>query len=104
MDNVHTCQSCTSEHNYITPHFDLNERLSIWNPAPITTRGYILIIATATKVRWEWYYYGRPQQPENLMLNEYEPNGKIITLWSNRWQGRTTSASVQENAVEPIGL
>lgn len=32
MDHVHTCQSCTSEHGYITLHFDKNERLTIWNP------------------------------------------------------------------------
>ncbi len=70
----------------------------------MTTRGYTLIIATATKVRWEWYYYGRPQLPENLMFNAYELNGDTITLRSNWRQGRTTNASVQENAVELIGL
>ncbi len=103
MDNVHVCQSCTSESDFITLHFDGEERLRIWNPAPMTTRGYSLIIPTATKVRWEWYYYGRPQLAENLMFNEYELNGRTITLTSNWLQGET-SASVQENAVELIGL
>lgn len=104
MDNVHICRSCTSEHDFITLHFEGMERLRVWNPGPMTTRGYTLVIETATKVRWEWYYYGRPQLPENLMFNEYELNGKTITLRSNRRQVRTTSASAQENAVELIGL
>jgi hypothetical protein len=104
MDNVHICQSCTSEHDYITLHFDNKERLRVWNPSPMTTRGCTLIIATATKVRWEWYYYGRPQLPENLMFNEYELNEKTIAFRSNRSQGRATGASVRENAVELVGL
>ncbi len=104
MDNVHVCQSCTSEHDCVTLHFDQNERLVIWNPSLMTTRGYSLIIPPATKVRWEWYYYGRPQLAENLMFNEYELNGKTITLTSNWRQGKATSASAQENAVELIGL
>ena len=36
-------------------------------------------IEQAARVRWEWFYYDRPQTPENLQRIEYvrSPDGRI---------------------------
>ena len=103
MDNYHICQSCVAEEDYITLRFDKRERLRVWVPSRVVTRGYTLIIETASKVRWEWYYYGRPQLSENLMFNEYERQGECIAYESNWMPGVETSARAHNNAVELIG-
>lgn len=103
MDNSHICQSRTSEHDYITLHFDKNERLRVWNPGPLITPGNTLIIETATKVRWEWYYYGRPQLAENLMFKEYVLKDGSIVFNSNQLTDVETSARAHNYAVELIG-
>src|SRR4029434_8447953 len=60
MDNVHTCVSCKAGSDHIVLSFDGGERLTVWNPEAVKTRGFTLRIPGASRVRWEWFYYGRP--------------------------------------------
>ena len=104
MDNVHTCKSCEAGPAQIILHFDQGERLSIWNPIQVQTRGFTLLIAKASRVRWEWYYYGRPQSPENLLFLDYTLKGEKVLRTSNQPWDIPNSARASANAVELVGM
>jgi hypothetical protein len=48
------------------------------------------VIQRASRVRWEWFYYGRPKLPENRFFVEHVVSGLGIEASTNvQWaQGR----------------
>ena len=98
MDNIHQSRSATFEEQILKIIFDQGEILEVWNPSGLAVEGRILRIPKAYKVRWTWYYYGRPQKPENLMHLEYTVEGnKIISRTNSPCRNE---ASIHEAAVE----
>lgn len=70
-DNVHTVVGVASDDDVLRLEFDEGETLTVWNPKGITATQATLLIEDATRLRWEWFYYGRPRTPENLYWIEY---------------------------------
>jgi len=71
-DNQHVPESVKMDGNRLTITFTGGEHLSIDNPKGITVSDKKMVVKHADKVRWEWFYYGRPKLPENLFYLEYD--------------------------------
>ena len=70
-DNIHTITGATASNDALVVHFDEDETLTVWNPSGIVATATIFPIEDAARLRWEWFYYGRPHLPENLQHIEY---------------------------------
>ncbi len=104
MDNVHTCVACHAAESHLVMKFDQGETLTLWNPSEATVVGATLSFASASRVKWEWYYYGRSHAPENLLSLEYEvADGKIMRR-SNFNHASGEAASLGEPAVQFCGM
>ena len=82
-DNTHTLMRCEVENACLRLFFDQGETLSIWSPSGLSISTSTFKIKTATKVRWEWFYYGRPQISSNLYFMEFERSRAGVTATSN---------------------
>lgn len=104
MDNMHTCVACDVIDGQLILNFDQGETLKVWNPSNVTAVGATLTIESASRVRWQWYYYGRNQTPENLLYLDYEVNDGKITLHSNFYRSAGDAASLGEPAIQLCGM
>jgi len=82
-DNIHTLVSGEAENDCLRLFFDQGETLSVWRPRGLTIDKSTFKIKTATRVRWGWYCYGRPQVSSNLYFMEFKRLGLGITSRSN---------------------
>jgi hypothetical protein len=74
-ENQHALTSVQLEDNSVVLGFDGGETLSVWEPSGVAVTVHGLRIARATRVKWEWFYYGRPQTPENRFSIDYRVDG-----------------------------
>jgi hypothetical protein len=89
-DNCHQVVSCEVDGDLLQIHFNENETLSVraprnagfeerphplepgsWSPSGRALKEQVFSIGDAERVRWEWFYYGRPQAPENRRFIEF---------------------------------
>jgi hypothetical protein len=89
-DNCHRLVECEAENDLLKLRFNENEMLFVWAPrrAAFERRPYVLEsgasmpsggtlveqvfrIDEADRVRWEWFYYGRPQVLQNRYFIQY---------------------------------
>jgi len=119
-DNRHTVVNCESEHDILRLSFDGGEVLSVWSPRYLTvspskfrasgvpthpTIKSTLRISDADRVRWEWFYYGRPKSAKNLYFEEFVKSAEGITVSTNiDWYTPTYSPKSTEAAVEILGV
>jgi hypothetical protein len=106
-DSIHTVlEGHVDEAGNFVLQFREGERLIVSNPKgctfePKTARGPWLRIERATRVRWEWYYYGRPRQPDNLFVEEHWISGTDVEASSTfHWHEQRFSPTLLEPAVE----
>ena len=98
MDNFHRCVAANMSGNVLSLRFDGDEELEVTDPSDLKVDGEVLRIPTASKVRWSWYFYGKPKTPENLMYYEYRVSGGGVEADTNSpWPTKPTST---EPAVE----
>lgn len=71
MDNWHQLVSCDEKERYVRLTFNEGETLEVWEPSGLRVEGKSFIIQRALRVRWEWFYYGRPKLPENRFFVEH---------------------------------
>jgi hypothetical protein len=101
MDNVHECISCRVGSDSIILTFNEGETLTIWNPGDVTVQNStILTFSSATRVRWEWHYYGRPKDPTNRMFIEYLNESGMLLRKSNCNYAAADTASLGKPAVQ----
>ncbi|MGH3023247.1 MAG: hypothetical protein ACRDNI_06285, partial [Gaiellaceae bacterium] len=86
-DNQHTLSGVSGDDKAIVLSFDAGETLTTWNPAGVSVAEDGLRIARASRVRWEWFYYGRPKAPENRYSIDYrvDPDGAVIVEDTVDW-------------------
>src|ERR1700722_19365631 len=70
-DNRHVVVSCDATDDCLRLYFSEGEVLAVWNPAEVEIDANKFRIGSAKALRWTWYYYGRPQNPENLCYMDY---------------------------------
>jgi hypothetical protein len=71
MDNWHRLVSYEAKEGYVRLVFNEGETLEVWEPSGFRFDGKSFIIQSASRVRWEWFYYGRPQIPENRFFIDH---------------------------------
>lgn len=103
MDNCHIITGARAEGDCLTIRFKEDETLKVWDPdgLKIDIKKGKLKISKALRVRWEWFYYGRPQTPENLFFIEYTPGPSDVRVNTDAdWDVSKHETSLQEPAVE----
>jgi hypothetical protein len=106
IDNVHTVRSARAvgTPQRLIIEFDDDEILEVWDPEGAIVSATDLRIDRATKVRWEWFYYGRPKTPENRYFIEHVNVGETITTTTNvDWAPLAFHPSSHCPAVEIVG-
>ena len=103
IDNIHTVLSAATGNapSRLRVEFDEGESLEVWDPDDYTFGPRVFRIEKATRVRWEWFYYGRPKTPENRFFIEYEVwDGLVIANSDADWAPRRFAPSLLRPAVE----
>lgn len=80
MENHHTLDNVRADANVVVLTFDQGETLTVWDPAEVSISPEGLRIALASRVRWEWFYYGRPKVPENRFSSDYQVDGGTVAV------------------------
>ena len=79
FDNGHLLVECHASEDCLRLHFNEGEVLAVWNPSDVQITELTFRIASATALRWTWFYYGRPKTPDNLYYRDYaQQEGGII--------------------------
>jgi hypothetical protein len=100
MDNSHRVTAHESQDGYVRLTFNEGETLEVWGARGLRREGNGLIIQNAIRVRWEWYYYGRPKLPENRFFIEHRVvEGKIEATANTTWYEPRFNSSLREPAV-----
>ena len=85
-DNIHYIISITANNNMLKIVFNEDEILYVHDPSKITINKNELCIKSATKVRWEWYSYGKEKIDNNKYFVEYiNTNRDIIGNTNVDW-------------------
>ena len=100
-DNRHQIARCSAQGHTLIIEFDDGGKLTVTDPNGLRLSERAFEIHDASCVRWEWFYYGRPQRAENLYFFEYTRRGSVIDATTNvDWYEPTFSPKGSENAVE----
>lgn len=100
-DNIHQVVRCSGEGNLVTLEFKEGETLAIFEPKGLVLEEGIFSIQTAARVRWEWFYYGRPKIEKNRYFEEFVNEGTEIAVTTNvNWYSPEFNPSLTEKAVE----
>jgi hypothetical protein len=82
-DNIHQIVSCEAEGEVLKLHFNENETLCVWSPRSLKADQKTFRISEAAKVRWEWFYYGRPKTEDNRYFMEFTKGEGTISATTN---------------------
>lgn len=101
MDNFHQIVRCEADGDTLRLWFDEGEVLTVDAPVGFEASGTTFWIKDAKRVRWEWFYYGRPKTPENLYYEDYIRTAEGISAGTNvDWYKPNLQPSARERAVE----
>jgi hypothetical protein len=104
-DNDHQVVHARSTVDTLVLRLDGDETLTVWNPAGLTATESALRIEVAARVRFEWFWYGRPMTPENLVYVDYTFNGEEVDfdtdIMPDRFEPHTDPAAP---AVEMLSI
>lgn len=107
IDNIHTVTAAEALGNpeRLVVRFDEGETLAVWDPGNATISSQQFCISTAAKVRWEWFYYGRPKTPENRFFIEHARADDVVVARTNAtWGNQVFAPTVERAAVELVGI
>ena len=82
-DNMHVIKRAEAKDDCLIVTFDQREMLSVWNPSGFKINEKEFQIDSASRVLWQWYYYGRPQTPQNLYYFDYFFEGNELMAKTN---------------------
>ena len=100
-DNLHHVVGCEANQDGLRLHFNEGETLDLWVPQKCTANNRTFKIADAERVRWEWFYYGRPKIAANRYFMDFAKTGVGVNASTNvDWYSPTSSPSREEPAVE----
>jgi hypothetical protein len=100
-DNWHQLVRCEVEQNVLRLVFNEQEILSVWAPSGLEVDHSTFRISTADRVRWEWFYYGRPKTPSNLYFLDFVRSATGISATTNvDWYEPNLKPRPSEAAVE----
>ena len=100
-DNMHKIVSSEYKLDVLRVRFDGDERLTVWYPEGLKLDASTFWIKSAERVRWEWYYYGRPKTDANLFYYDFVKTGETVVASSNvNWFTPDLKTDLSLSAVE----
>jgi hypothetical protein len=70
-DNVHRIVDCDANDGVLRIAFNEGEGLWVWPPHAADVNEQTFLIRNAARVRWEWFYYGRPKIDSNRYFMDF---------------------------------
>ncbi|MDQ2846104.1 MAG: hypothetical protein M3Y77_07085 [Actinomycetota bacterium] len=108
IDNIHVVTSATVSGNpqRLVVGFNEGETLEVWDPDHAIVSAHEFRINNASRVRWEWLYYGRPKVADNRYFIEHvrDGGGTVVATTNADWVQRDFKPRVERPAVELIGM
>jgi hypothetical protein len=107
IDNMHrvTSAHAIAETDRLIVEFNEGETLEISDPRDASISSREFRIASASRVRWEWFYYGRPKTAENRFFIEHVRTQDTVVVSTNPSRtGSTFAPTVEAPAVELVGI
>jgi hypothetical protein len=98
-DNWHSVTAYELKDGHLRLLFNEGETLDIWGARGFRKEGKGFVIQGADRVRWEWFYYGRPKIPENRFFREHVVKDGGIEVAYNDPSPPTFKPSPREPAV-----
>lgn len=99
-ENWHQVTGYETRPAFLKLYFREGETLEVWGPAGLWMDGGKFLIKYAEKVRWEWFYFGRPRLPENRYFREHVVKDRAVTATTNvDWHVPAFAPSLAEPAV-----
>ena len=84
-DDNHSIVAAEANENRLRLTFDEGETLDVWDPEELELGSdQVLVIRSASRVRWEWCSYGEPKTPDNWHYIEYRNGGTAIQRRADR--------------------
>ena len=99
-DNFHTIVQAEADSDCLTLHFNDEETLQIWHPTGCQIDEQQFVILSASRVLWQWYWYGRPHTPDNLMSHDFVRDGGVISFQSTFPSQHHETPNIIEPAVQ----
>ncbi len=100
LDNWHKVTGYEVRKEYLKLTFKEGETLEVWRPRLLKKDGDVFLIQGAERVRWEWFYYGRPKLPENRYFREHVvKDGTVAATTNVTWLAPDFTPSLAEPAV-----
>lgn len=100
-DSCHTMLAAKGTADTLIVRFDAEEKLTVVHPEGVCISRSRFRIQSASKVTWEWFYYGRPAKPDNLYREEYTRQGsEIVAISTVDWYTPDLRPCVTCSAVE----
>jgi hypothetical protein len=80
-DAFHRIVDSDGSERLLRVHFNEGETLSVWSPDGLIANTSTFRIRDAERVRWEWFYYGRPKTEPNRCFIDFakSPDGIVLT-------------------------
>jgi hypothetical protein len=103
IDNIHSAVSAAAagSPSRLRVEFDEGESLDVWDPADFSFGPRMFRIQNASRVRWEWFYYGRLKTPANRFFIEHRSDGADVRAFSDAdWAPQVFAPSLARAAVE----
>ncbi|MDR7384822.1 hypothetical protein [Promicromonospora iranensis] len=76
VDNIHILVAAYGDDaGCLTFDFAEGERLLVWDPEGVAISDRQFRIRQASRIRWEWYSYGRSHTPDNQYVIEHVRTG-----------------------------
>lgn len=99
-DNCHSVVAAEAEGDCLTVHFNEEETLKVWHPVGWRIDAEEFVIRSAGRVMWQWFWYGRPHVPGNLMTYEFTRHGAEVSFQTTFPLGHPGTPSILEPAVQ----
>jgi len=100
-DNYHRVVGSDATGDLLFVRFEEGEILSVWRPRGAVIDNRTFRIRFAKRVRWEWFYYGRPKTADNLYFEDFTRNGLAIVAKTNvDWYSPDLRATILKPSVE----
>jgi hypothetical protein len=99
-DNEHSIVRANAAGDCLELHFNDEETLRIWHPSNWQIDSKQFMIFAATRVLWQWYWYGRPHAPSNLMSDDFVRDGLSVRFESTFPGQRHETPTLHQPAVQ----
>ncbi len=98
---MHKIIDCDAQGKVLHFQFDEGESLYLWSPQQAELDHLMFKIQNAARVRWEWFYYGRPKTDQNRYFMDFTRTDHRIDAQNNvDWCTLNLRPTLQAPAVE----